>query len=105
MTDIHNMTKDQLLVFLTDCLLWRASVTGEIKFGTNDQSIEDLEDRARAGNDSFEDLVDRVVELTGKQVEPDPRDVRAAERSQRSKHKASMRLDKINEQIKQQEGR
>ena len=44
MDDIHNMTKDELLVFLTDCLLWRASVTGEIKFGTNDGSIEEFED-------------------------------------------------------------
>ena len=70
-----NMTKDDLIVFLTDALLWRGSVSGEIKFGTDVDDLHDLEDRARPQNDEFNDLINRVIALTGREIKPDPRDI------------------------------
>ena len=83
-----NMTKDDLIVFLADALLWRGSVTGEIKFGTDDDDLLEFEDRASAQNDEFNDLINRVIELTGREIKPDPRDVRRAEMNRRSNQAA-----------------
>jgi len=104
MPSIENMTKDELLIFLADSLLMRASVTGEIKFGTNDETIDEFKSRARAGNDSFQDVIDRVSELTGKQTEADPRDVRAAERKRKASKAAARRLAAANAEIARLEG-
>ena len=104
MTEIQNMTKDELLIFLADSLLKRGSVTGEIKFGTDDRALDDIESRARAGNDEFRDIIDRGVELTGKEIEPDPRDARDADRLRRATEAAALRINAINKQIAEFEG-
>lgn len=101
---IENMTKDEFLIFLADSLLMRASVTGEIKFGTDDKTIDEFESRARAGNDIFQDVIDRVAELTGKQTEADPRDVRAAKRKRNASEAAARRLAAANAEIARLEG-
>ena len=104
MPSIENMTKNELLIFLADSLLKRGSVTGEIKFGTDDNALDDIESRVMAGNDGFDDIIDRVVELTGKQIEPDPRDVKRKKQSMIDAAKISNRIDAINKQIAKYEG-
>ena len=73
--DFHEMSKDDLLVFLTDAISAFHSVTGEVRFGSPiyDEMERDFADRCFARNDEFSDLVYRVQELTGKQIKADPR--------------------------------
>ena len=103
-----DLTKDELIVLLTDRLLWASSVTGEIKFGTDDERLLDLNDRAVAGNDAFTDLIRLVSKLTGRQTQRDPREVRelrtrketnrqANERAARLKAKAEAEWSKLND--------
>ena len=75
---IEKMTANDLLIFLTDALLMRSSVTGNIVFGTDDEALEDLLNRCQAGNDDFSDLIHRVAKVTGRSTSPDPRDIRRA---------------------------
>ena len=75
MADFHEMSKDDLLVFLTDAISAFHSVTGEVRFGSPiyDEMERDFADRCFGRNDEFSDLVCRVQELTGKQTKADPR--------------------------------
>lgn len=94
------MTKDDLIVFLTDAVLWRGSVTGNIKFGTDDDDLLEFEDRASAQNDEFRDLINCVIELTGREIKPDPRDVRRAEMKRRFNQAAWARKAEAEAKVK-----
>ena len=82
-----DLTKDDLIILLADRLLWASSVTGTIQFGTDDELLCDLADRADAGNDEFTDLINLVSKLTGRDTQEDPRDVKRREWNRQSNEK------------------
>jgi methyl coenzyme M reductase subunit D len=64
--NIDEMNKDQLLIFLADLALRQGSVTGEVKFGTDIDELDDFLQRMRDRNESFGGLIYSVKRLTGR---------------------------------------
>jgi len=92
--NFNDLTKDDLIVLLADRLLWASSVTGTIQFGTDDELLCDLADRADAGNDEFTDLIKLVSKLTGRDTQEDPRNVKRREWNRRANEKLAAVLAK-----------
>lgn len=99
MSDFSTMTADQILIFLTDLVVSNGSVSGEIRFGTDDEELLEFNDRINRRNEEFTDLLNRVQQLTARNFQPDPREVRKQEMKRSDAQRMQRRLAEIDAQV------